>query len=328
MTETYAIQMNRVSRYYGARPGIVDVTATIREGRLVGLLGPNGSGKTTTIRLLTGYLPPSEGEVRVCGYDVFEESLEVRKRIGYLPENCPLYPEMRVIDYLRWIGELKGITGSELDTAIFQSLGQCGLDGMTDRVIGHLSKGYRQRVGLASILLFRPPVMILDEPTIGLDPLQAREFRRLIETLRGRHTIILSSHILTEVEMLCDEILIVSEGRLVTQGTPDELKKQVRPLYRLCCKRHSSYASLLPVLTSAVPDIRIEEYTEGEEGIYLRMRTVESDPRELLFQRCAETGIVILEMGKEEITLEDVFVEWICRSREPSETAEMNEVNR
>ena len=224
MNNVPAIYLDQVTRYYGARPGIVDLSAQIAPGTLVGLLGPNGAGKTTAIRILSCYMPPTGGIARICGFDVFSQPLEVRKRIGYLPENCPLYPEMKVVEYLRWIAELKGIHGSDIDRAIFDAAGSCGIDHVRERMIGVLSKGYRQRVGLASVLLSKPEVLILDEPTIGLDPIQVREFRSLMLSLRGKHTILFSSHILSEVEMICDSVIILNEGRVVASGIPDDLR--------------------------------------------------------------------------------------------------------
>lgn len=311
MNDTPAIYLENVNRYYGSRRGVIGVSASIPEGKLVGLLGPNGSGKTTTIRILSCFLPPSSGVARVCGFDVFNDSLEVRRRVGYLPENCPLYPEMRVIEYLHWIGELKGVSGSELDRAIYNAAAPCGIDGVYDRPIGVLSKGFRQRVALASILLFKPKVLILDEPTIGLDPMQVRQFRALLESLKRDHTILLSSHILTEVEMLCDSVMILNDGYLIADGKPDDLRAKVGQIYRLTCKRNETLPATLPKMIERIPGLHLETLNEDSEFAYIHLRSEKGDPREALYNTCVQAGFVIVEMAREKTTLEDVFVQYV-----------------
>lgn len=311
MNDQPAIYLENVSRFYGHRLGIVDMTCSVTAGTLVGLLGPNGSGKTTTIRILSCYLPPSSGIARVAGYDVFSESLKIRENLGYLPEQCPLYPDMKVIEYLRWVGALKRINHGDLDKSIYQAIEPCGIESVTHRFIGELSKGFRQRVGLASILLFKPSILILDEPTIGLDPLQVREFRLMLESLKGQHTILISSHILSEIEMICDTVLILNKGRLIGAGPPDNLQGGVTKSYRIQCKRHPAMAAMLPQLIVRMEKTELTEYTEAGDLASIRLRTGGNDPREAFYRVCVKAGFVIVEMVQEKTSLEDVFVNLI-----------------
>lgn len=308
MTDTPAIYLDRVNRFYGQRPGVLDLSASVPAGTLVGLLGPNGAGKTTTIRILSCFMPPTSGTARICGFDVFSESVEVRKRIGYLPENCPLYPEMKVMEYLRWIAQMKGLDGSNVDRAIFGVVGPCGIDSVLERPISALSKGFRQRVGVASVLVHRPEVLILDEPTVGLDPLQVRELRSLLASLKGKHTVLLSSHILTEVEMLCDSVIILNEGRVVASGYPEDLKGKVSHTYQIQCKYHATLPTLLPRMVDRLPGLSLEKYEENSEYAHILLQGNGPDPRAELFRAFADAGIVIVEMYRRRITLEDVFV--------------------
>jgi len=303
-----AIQAVQVTKFYGRQRGITDFSATIARGALVGLVGPNGAGKTTVIRILSCHMPPTSGTVRVCGLDVFSQSLEVRKRLGYLPENCPLYPEMRVLEYLRWTAQMKGMSGSQVDRAAFQVLDPCGIDRVRTQVIGTLSKGYRQRVGLAAALIHRPEVLILDEPTIGLDPLQAKEFRSLINLLKGERTILISSHILSEIDVLCDSVIILNEGCVVASGSPQELRGHVAPRYLVECRVDPSLKVLLPRLVHGIAGVTLEQYEEDGQFARFRLAGEGQDPRLEIFRLFAGAGIEIREMTRERITLEDVFV--------------------
>ena len=211
------IEVAKLSKRYGDLSAIRDVSFTAQPGQILGFLGPNGAGKTTTMRIITGFMPATSGTVRVDGFDVFEQSAEVRRRIGYLPENPPLYNDMSVPSYLRFVAKLKGLRRGDVAVALERVLDTCGLRQVRDRLLGHLSKGYRQRVGLAQALIHDPPVLILDEPTIGLDPRQIIEIRSLIRTLGGKRTVILSTHILPEVSQVCDKVVIINEGRVVLE---------------------------------------------------------------------------------------------------------------
>jgi gliding motility-associated transport system ATP-binding protein len=214
------IDVRNLTKRYGDLVAIRDISFTAAKGQILGFLGPNGAGKTTTMRVITGFMPATSGTVKVAGYDIFEDSYEVRKRIGYLPENPPLYYDMTVISYLRFAGRIRRIPKAELGDAVDRVLHTCGLADVTDRVVGHLSKGFRQRVGLAQALVHNPSVLVLDEPTIGLDPRQIIDIRTLIKDLAGgERTVILSTHILPEVAQLCEKVVIINEGRIAVEDT-------------------------------------------------------------------------------------------------------------
>ncbi len=227
MSHAADIVVDRLSKAYGAFLAVDRISFEVPKGTIVGFLGPNGAGKTTTIRMLTCYLPPTGGTASVAGYDVFRQSLDVRKKIGYLPESTPLYTEMRVQEYLDFKGKLHGMDRSTRQKRIAEVAARCWITDRLQSVIGTLSKGYRQRVGIADAMLHNPPVLVLDEPTVGLDPSQIREARRLISELAGDHTVLLSTHILQEVEMVCKRVIIIANGKIVAQGTPDELKNRL-----------------------------------------------------------------------------------------------------
>ena len=211
------VEVSRLTKYYGDFCAIQNVSFTAQRGEILGLLGPNGAGKTTTMRIITGFIPATEGTVSVEGFDVFKESHEVRRRIGYLPENPPLYNDMTVSAYLKFVGRIKGVSSKEISSALNAVLERCSLTEVAGRLVGRLSKGYRQRVGLAQALIHSPAVLILDEPTLGLDPRQIIEIRNLIRELSGDRTVILSTHILPEVSQLCNKVVIINEGRVVVE---------------------------------------------------------------------------------------------------------------
>jgi ABC-2 type transport system ATP-binding protein len=219
------IHVEQLSKYYGDYPAVRDVSFDVAKGQIVGFLGPNGAGKSTTMRILAGYITATSGKATIDGKDVFWDPIESRRRIGYLPESCPLYTEMRVDEYLRFRGGLKGIGGRFRRTRIDYVVERCWLKDVRRQLIGTLSKGFRQRVGLADALLANPPVLIMDEPTVGLDPAQIRETRRLIRELGNEHTILLSTHILPEVEMTCDTVIIIHQGKVAVQGTIDAVRR-------------------------------------------------------------------------------------------------------
>ena len=220
------IHVSKLTKFYGDHAAIRNVSFDVARGKVVGFLGPNGAGKTTTMRILAGFLTATSGTATVDGLDVFWKPLEVRRRIGYMPENCPLYPEMRVTEYLRFRAGIKGLHGFDASKRVEHVLNRCWLTDVRRQLVGTLSKGYRQRVGLADTLLTDPPVLILDEPTAGLDPMQIRETRKLIAELGREHTLLLSTHILSEVEMTCEQIIIIDRGEVVAAGELEELKRQ------------------------------------------------------------------------------------------------------
>jgi ABC-2 type transport system ATP-binding protein len=221
------IEVRNLTKRYGDLVAIRGISFTAVPGQILGFLGPNGAGKTTTMRIITGYMPATSGTVKVAGYDIFDDSYEVRKRIGYLPESPPLYRDMTVTSYLRFVGRIRGIAKAQLGDSLDRVLRTCGLTEVTGRVIGHLSKGFRQRVGLAQALIHNPSVLVLDEPTIGLDPRQIIDIRTLIKELSGERTVILSTHILPEVSQLCEKVVIINEGQITMEDTLANLTKEM-----------------------------------------------------------------------------------------------------
>jgi ABC-2 type transport system ATP-binding protein len=219
------IEVSGLTKRYGDLVAVDGVSFRIGQGQILGFLGPNGAGKTTTMRMITGFMPPTSGSVRVAGFDTLSDSMEVRRRIGYLPESPPLYFDMTVTGFLRFVARLKGVARSEISDAIDRVTSVCGLGDVRGRLLGHLSKGYRQRVGLAQALIHDPPVLVLDEPTIGLDPRQIIEIRQLVRTLGGERTIILSTHILPEVTQVCEKVVIISEGRVAVEDMLENLTR-------------------------------------------------------------------------------------------------------
>ena len=217
------IEVQHLTKRYGDLTAVSDISFSVASGHILGFLGPNGSGKTTTMRIVTGFLPATSGTVKVAGFDIFDDSFEVRKRIGYLPENPPLYNDMTVTAYLRFVARIKGMPRAEIADALDRVLARCGLTTVAGRVTGHLSKGFRQRVGLAQAIIHNPAVLVLDEPTIGLDPQQIIEIRALIKELAGAHTVVLSTHILPEVAQVCEKVVIINAGRVVIEDMLTDL---------------------------------------------------------------------------------------------------------
>ncbi len=222
------ISVKELTKRYARNTAVEHISFEVEKGQIVGFLGPNGAGKTTTMRMLTCFLPPTSGTATVAGFDVLEQPLEVKKRIGYLPETPPLYPEMRTVEYLTFVGKLKGLSGSELRQRIDSVCERCAITDVKNKLLGKLSKGYRQRVGLAQAIIHNPEVLILDEPTAGLDPKQINETRELIRSLAGNHTIILSTHILPEVEQTCEKVIIINKGKLVATDSVSNLQSRAR----------------------------------------------------------------------------------------------------
>ncbi len=219
------IAVEGLTKYYGPIAAVEDLSFQVAQGEIVGFLGPNGAGKSTTMRILTAFAPATRGEARIAGYEVHQNPLEVKRRIGYLPERVPLYEEMVVTSFLRYVAELKGVPRAKRRTEVGEALERCGLSHMANRLIANLSKGYKQRVGLAQALIGSPPVLILDEPTVGLDPAQIVEIRQMIKGLRDKHTVLISTHILPEVAMLCERAIIIHHGRIVAEDKMENLTK-------------------------------------------------------------------------------------------------------
>jgi len=300
------IEAQNLTRRFGPFTAVTGVSFAVPEGEIVGMLGPNGAGKTTTIRMLTGFLPPSEGRVTLGGRDLFGDDVAVRRELGYLPENVALYPEMRVKEYLDWRGRLEGMDRSSRRRRLPEVMERCLLTDVRHQIIGTLSKGYRQRVGLAGAILHDPKVLVLDEPTVGLDPKQIVAIRELIRELGQERTLLLSTHILPEVELLCRRVMILDRGRIVAEGTPGELRDRwVGALgirVELASAEPGAHAALLEL-----PGVETVDPEEDGRRFHLRCAQA-SDPRAELFALAVARGWTLLELTPTRASLEDVFV--------------------
>jgi ABC-2 type transport system ATP-binding protein len=303
------IKVEQLTKKYAGVTGIDQISFEVGKGEIVGFLGPNGAGKTTTMRILASYMPASSGRAIIAGFDVFSESLKARRHLGYLPENVPLYHDMRVNEYLRYRGALKALSGNRLKSRIGMIKELCGLREVGRKKIAGLSKGFRQRVGLAEAMIHEPDLLILDEPTIGLDPNQIRQVRELIKSLGERHTILLSTHILSEVEATCSRVIIINRGRIEASDTPENLVNQLRTSGLLRLELKSEREDPVPYLAE-VPGVReVRAVTNGEWCSFEIRIEANSDPREQIFQLAVGRKWVIRELSKERATLEDAFVE-------------------
>lgn len=312
------IEVEQLSKMYGSTPAIQDVTFSVEPGEILGFLGPNGAGKTTTMRILSGYLPATSGQARVAGFEVHEDSLAVRQRIGYLPETPPLYPEMTVEGFLHFVARIKGVSAGDRAQKVTSALERCNLLEKRKVLIRKLSKGFRQRVGIAQAIVHDPPAIILDEPTVGLDPRQIIDVRNLIKSLAGTHTVILSTHILPEVSMTCNRVAIINRGRVVATNSPESLMAQVNAGsgYEL---EVDGDASTLQQLLLGVPGVRLVEAIAPAEMVAqavpphrCRVRVLSEtdvDPGRNLAAVIAGAGLGLYEMRRTQATLEDVFLE-------------------
>ena len=306
------IQVESLSKYYASFPAIQELSFEARDGEILGFLGPNGAGKTTTMRILAGFMPPSNGSARVAGFDVVDDSFEVRKRVGYLPETVPLYPEMSVREYLAYMGSLRRV--QNLDDRILETLDEIHLLDRAESFIGNLSKGLRQRVGLAQALLHRPRVLILDEPTIGLDPAQIIEVRKLIQSLRAERTILLSTHILSEAQQVCDRVLIINRGRIVAEDTPENLRAQLAGADRLRIVVGDSSNETLQVV-KRIPGVASAVAGERAGEVLVASRPGE-DIRAELARAIVSAGLDLLELGPVGMSLEQIFLQ-LTQEEEP-----------
>jgi ABC-2 type transport system ATP-binding protein len=304
------IHIEQLTKRFSRHTAVDAISFDVGEGEVVGFLGPNGAGKTTTLRMLTGYLPPSSGAASVAGHDVFRESLAARRKIGYLPESVPLYHDMRVREYLTFRGQIKGLRGNTLKRRLDEVVDQCGLQSVRRKMIKTLSKGFRQRVGIADALIHDPPLLILDEPTNGLDPNQIRAIRSLIKRLGKDHTILVSTHILSEVEMICNKIIIIDGGRIKAADTPAALVGQMRAAGRVTAELKGpadTIGSKLGTL-KAVKKVSHELSHDGWDhfSIYVESGT---DARERIANLAKEHKWPLRSLYRHDATLEDVFVE-------------------
>jgi len=281
----------------------------VEKGEILGFLGPNGAGKTTTMRIITGYMPSTDGTVKVDGFDVADQPLEVRRRIGYLPENPPLYTEMTVKGYLQFVAKLKGERGAKVQEDVNRAMDRVNITDVQDRIIAKLSKGYKQRVGIAQALLNDPPVLILDEPTIGLDPKQIQEVRELIKSLAGTHTVVLSTHILPEVEQTCHRVIIIDHGKIVAVDTPQNLRSQIQGGARVLLEVEGPVAEVLTAV-KAVPGVASVRIVSQEASRGSFQVDVDSgrDIRRDLARAVVQAGWGLLELQSENMSLEDIFI--------------------
>lgn len=303
------IQVQGLTRYYGATPAIDGVTFEVQSGEILGFLGPNAAGKTTTMRILTCFMPASSGSAKIAGFDVRTQSMEVRKRIGYLPENPPIYPEMRVAAYLDFVAKIKGVDPRDRKKRVDDVMAQTAISDVKDRVIRNLSKGYKQRVGLAQALVHNPEVLILDEPTVGLDPNQIREVRDLIRDLAEKHTVILSTHILPEVSATCSRVVIINKGKVVAEDTPKNLTAKMRGANRLVVEAIGPKEQVQKKLASIEGVKKVS--VDGLAGDFCRYNIdcdLTHDLRPVLAHAIVQSGWALLELRSRDANLEDVFL--------------------
>jgi ABC-2 type transport system ATP-binding protein len=303
------IEVQNLTKRYGRVTAVDDVSFRVERGEILGFLGPNGAGKTTTMRILTGYMPATEGKAIVAGFDVFDQPIEAKRRTGYLPETPPLYPDMSVSEYLDFVAKIKGVASGDRRQRVQYVMGRTRITDMTDRLCGKLSKGYKQRVGLASALIHNPDVLILDEPTAGLDPKQIIETRELIKELAGNHTIILSTHILPEVAQTCQRVVIINKGRVVAVDTPDNLTARLRGSETMYLQVDANGADALSHLTMVPGVTRVVE-SDRRDGMIGYEVDSESgrDVRRDLARAVINSGWGLLEMRPMRMSLEDVFL--------------------
>ena len=304
------IQVENLTKVYGATRAVDDVSFNVRKGEVLGFLGPNGAGKSTTMKVLTCYLAPTGGRAKVAGFDVFDDSLEVRKHLGYLPEDTPLYKDMTVLEYLQFAAAMRGMASDRSAKRIKEIGGRCGLHEVAGKLVGELSRGYRQRAGLAQAMLDDPDILILDEPTSGLDPNQIVEIRQLIKEVGKEKTVILSTHILPEVQATCSRILIISIGKLVADGTPDELRARERgSRYRLVMEASGTTAEAVKARLVGIKGVSRCEPVRGEDGAHSFTLDAagDEDLRKVLFRAAVDNKWTLLELHREAVSLETVF---------------------
>ena len=327
------IEVDHISKRYGAKEAVDDVSFDVKDGEILGFLGPNAAGKTTTMRILTGFIPPSSGTARMGGLDILQQSIEARRLIGYLPENPPLYGEMTVEGYLHFVAKIKGVTAGDRSRKVEATMKKCrltsdaeGSEEYRHRLVKHLSKGYRQRVGLAQAMIHDPKILILDEPTVGLDPKQIIEVREMIKELAGSHTVILSTHILPEVSMTCHRVVIINKGKIVAEDTPDNLTHQLRGGDRVVVEMKGPVDSIAGHI-KALPGIReVSSRPIGMEGAHELTMEISGDRsvRNSVARAVMESGGELWALRPVSMSLEDIFLE-LTTSEEAAEESEGKE---
>ncbi len=301
------IEVSGVTKLYGGRAAVDGVTFSVGKGEILGFLGPNGAGKTTTMRILTGFVPPTSGSAKVAGFDVQESPIEVKRRIGYLPEHPPLYREMLVRPFLEFVATIRGVPRRQIREKVARAIERCGLVPVAGRLIGLLSKGYQQRVGLAQAILHEPDVLILDEPTVGLDPSQIREIRQLIKTFAGNHTVILSTHILAEVTMTCDRVLIINDGKIAAEDTLEGLAARGERTRRIALRLARGGDGVETQIRSIQGVLNVQR-DDGKDWAFTVETDGARDLREEIAARAVAAGWGLLELRPITLTLEDIFI--------------------
>jgi ABC-2 type transport system ATP-binding protein len=314
MSPTKTIEVEHLSKIYGSTTAIEDVHFSVEAGEIVGFLGPNGAGKTTTMRILAGYLPATAGTAKIAGYDVHREAMAVRRCIGYLPEHPPLYLDMTVKGFLHFVAKIKGVAAGERQKKVESAIARCQLSDRANTIIHKLSKGYRQRVGIASAIVHEPPVIILDEPTVGLDPRQIIEVRNLIKSLAGEHTIILSTHILPEVSMTCDRVTIINKGKVVATNTPGDLKEQLHSSSEYEIEVAGDVDRVLPLIQEidGVASVNIlprDRETQVERTLLKILCKSDLEPGNIIATILVQNNLELFEMRRNRPSLEDVFLQ-------------------
>jgi ABC-2 type transport system ATP-binding protein len=299
------IEISQLTKKYGSTIAINNLNFSVKKGEIVGFLGPNGAGKTTTMRIITGFMAPSSGFVKVAGFDVFENPIEVKKRIGYLPETPPVYTDMLVRDYLIYVARLKGMKSSEIKKGVDNAIEKTNLGQVQKRLVGNLSKGFRQRVGIAQALVHNPEVLVLDEPTVGLDPKQVIEIRNLIKELAGEHTVILSTHVLPEVTATCQRIIIINRGEIAAEDTFEGLSRRMADTRRILVRvrRASDFETQMKKLTG------VKSVRRAAEGNSFEVELEKTDDaNELLAEAVVKSGAGLVEFRAIDVSLEDIFL--------------------
>lgn len=309
------IEVHDLTKSYGRRVAIDSLEFSVGEGEIVGFLGPNGAGKTTTLRILSGFLAPSRGQVLIDGLDIIHRSMDARRRIGYLPENVPLYDDLTVSGYLRFMGSIRKV--ARLEKRIQQVLQQVGLSDRAESFNGSLSKGLRQRVGLAQAILHDPPILILDEPTIGLDPAQIKETQAILSQLGTNHTLLLSTHILSDAEQLCDRVLIIDHGRIVAQDTPANLRRLLETTSHFLVRTNASSSKVRQILQKIDGITKLEDHSNEEGAVEVWCHSGK-DLRPMISRAIIEAGMELLELRPIDLSLEEIYLQLVRSEKDPA----------
>jgi ABC-2 type transport system ATP-binding protein len=309
------IELKNVTKKFGNTPVVDGISFEVKKGEIIGFLGPNGAGKTTTMRMITGFFPPTSGAIKVAGFDTAEKPLEAKAKIGYMPENVPLYKELDVHSYLRFVAEVKGVPKAKIESSITKAIEESGITGVKDKVIAKLSKGFRQRVGIAQAIINDPEVLILDEPTVGLDPKQIKEIRELIKKMKGDRTIILSTHILPEVSMTCDKVIVINQGKIIAEGDVETLTRGTGSASRIYVELDAPKAQFISEMKKirSVSDVTVVDKPEGGLSAFnIDMEEGKNAAKDIV-AKIAKNDWELLEFKKPQATLEEVFLKLVTK---------------